>query len=46
MHSFNRDNAKVFVDGSVEKQFCLREEGIAERGGDGEEEEYIDRIGD
>lgn len=36
----------MFVDGGVEKQFRLREEGIAKRGGNGEEEENVDGVGD
>ena len=36
----------MFVDGGVEQEFRLGEEGIAERGGDGEEEEDVDGVGD
>ena len=46
MHGFDGDDAEVFVDGGVEEELCLREEGIAERGGDGEEEEHVDGVWD
>lgn len=36
----------MFVDGGVEEEFCLGEEGIAERGGHGEEEEDVDGVWD
>lgn len=40
-HGFDGDDAEVFVDGGVEEEAGLREEGVAEGGVDGGEEEDV-----